>query len=109
MSVENQMEQSNMRRDDEILQVQQYTLEALREIRLPQYSMGGCTLMPRTMVVSAEDPYFDWDLNAINEVFESLDSSDISPSIPNDLANLFGRIIVGLRKGGNLIIQEGPK
>lgn len=99
MTIENSIEGREIPRDETIW-VYRHTIDALREVELPRKVEGGCSLWPqRYLGKSAEDPNFYWQMEDVNRIAESLPyySSE-------DLAELFGRIMIGLRRGQNLAI-----
>lgn len=89
-----------------VIEVHRYTTDALRSLSIPQRGQGGCTIMPQSSIITAEDPGFSWELDEVNQIIQSLEGRNISVSITADIANLFGNIIMSLRRGERIVIEE---
>lgn len=108
MTIEDKPEFNNGEKP-KVIEVHRFTTDALRTLPIPQGKQGGCRFMPQRSVITAEDPSYYWEMDEVNQMVQSLQGPDMSPSIEADLANLFGNIIMSLRKGERIVIEEEPK
>ncbi len=97
MIIENEIRLTECNQEPEVVEVEPYVVDALKAVTLPQQKQGGCTIMPKTYLVSAEDKGFRWDMNFVNEIAKS--SQEFGWGTEDDLAQVFGRILLNLRAG----------
>lgn len=107
MTIENNHELGEAK-TSRAIEVHGYTVDALKGIPIPRKVVGGCTIMPRRGIMTAEDPSYQWEIDDVNKIIRSLRGPHVSVSITSDIANLIGNIIMSLRRGERIVIEEEP-
>lgn len=102
-TVDSRIELGEGDQETEVIELEPYIADALRLVSLLKQKQGGCTIIPREYSVSADNSGFSWNMSAVKRVAKS--SEEFVPGNEDDLANLFGKIMIGLRAGRRIVVD----